>query len=72
MLLKVPPHFGLAAADLVLELVVEVGGPIEGLRRAADIEVSEGVVVSLAVQVLRLEDYAVAVENQGLERRGGS
>lgn len=69
---KGPSHFGFSTADLVLELIVEVEVPIEGLRgrgRATNIEVREGLIVSLTVQVLRLEDYPIAVENQSLERR---
>ena len=31
-------------------------------RRAANVEVNKGIVVGLAMQVLRLEDHAIAVE----------
>lgn len=76
----VPPHLGLPAADPVLEVVVEGLVPVQrrvggggGGGLAAHPEMREGVVVRLPVEVLRLEDDAVAVEDEGFERpRGGS
>lgn len=76
----VPPHLGLPAADPVLEVVVEGLVPVQrrvggggGGGLAAHPEMREGVVVRLPVEVLRLEDDAVAVEDEGVERpRGGS
>ena len=65
-----PSHLRFSAADPILELIVEIGAPIEGLgggRRAPDIEVRESVVVGLAVQMLGLQYDAVAVEYQRLE-----
>jgi hypothetical protein len=71
----VPSHLGLPAADLVLELVVEGLVPVQqvgGVGGAAHPEMSEGVVVGLPVEVLRLQYDAVAVEDEGVERRRGS
>lgn len=69
-----PSHLGLATADEILELVVELGTPVKRLgggRGATDGEVFEGIVVGLAVEVLRFEDDAVAVKDEGLEWGGG-
>lgn len=52
-----------------MDVPVEGGGG--GGGRAADVEVGEGVVVGLAVEVLRLEYDPVAVEYEGVERGGG-
>jgi hypothetical protein len=71
----VPPHLGFPAANLVLELVVEGLVPVQrvgGVGRAAHPEMSEGVVVGLPVEVLQLQYDAVAVEDEGVERRRGS
>lgn len=72
MFLKVPSHFGFASTNEVLEFVVELNVPIEWARRrrrrAANVEVNKGIVVGLAMQVLRLEDHAIAVEYESLKR----
>lgn len=44
---------------------------LRGGGGAADEEVLEGVVVGLSVEVLRLEDDTVAVEDESLQRGGG-
>ena len=49
-------HLGLPAADLVLEVVVEFLGPLDGssglLPRVAEVEVGKGGVVGEAVEAL--------------------
>jgi len=69
---KEPSHFGFASTNEVLEFVVELDVPVERARRrrrgAANVEVNKGIVVGLAMQVLRLEDDAVAVEDESLKR----
>lgn len=68
-----PAHLGLATANPVLELVIEMTVPVErvlgGRRRAAHIEVREGIVVGSAMQVFRLQNDAIAVEDESLESR---
>ena len=67
-----PSHLRFSATDLVLEHVVEVGVPKEGLgggRRAADVEMGEGVVVGGAVEVLGFQNDAIAVKDESFQRR---
>ena len=55
---KVPPHFRLAAADGVLQLVIELFRPDHEFAAAAHVKVLECRVVSHAVQFLRQQYYA--------------
>lgn len=66
VVVKVPAHLLLAAANGVLELFVELGGPLEG-----EVLLEPALVVAYAVQLLALDDDAVAVEDERLARGGG-
>ena len=62
-------HLGLAAADGVLELVVVRHAPLDGRARRLEAERREGLVVREPVQLLGLDEDAVAVEEErGVER----
>lgn len=63
---KVVPHLGLAAADAVLQVIVEFGRPHDGGAAigvgAPDVKVLEGGVVRLPVQVLRLQYHTCSAQ----------
>ena len=65
-----PTHFRLAATNRILELVVKLRRPHQRLRqrgRAAHLKLLEGRIVGAAVQILRLQNHAVAVEHERLQ-----
>ena len=59
-------YLGFATPHFVLKHVVVVLGPFHQLPVASNVKVLEGGVVSDPVQLFRLEDNSVTVEDEGL------
>jgi hypothetical protein len=67
---NVPAHFRFAASDLVLQLVIKLRRPHQGLRglRTTNIEVVESGIISTPMQILRFQYHTITIKHQRFQR----
>ncbi|KAG0580660.1 hypothetical protein KC19_4G190300, partial [Ceratodon purpureus] len=67
-----PTHFRLATTNHILELIIKLRGPHQGLRgrrRAAHLKLLERCIVRLSMQILGLQNHSVAVKHKRFQSR---